>query len=485
MKKKIKEVIASLMDQGAEYADVRWHKSDLEEHISTFNGDIQNFDESHHQGYGIRVYINSSWGFAAGEKMDQMTEVANQALTNAKDSTIESVEPIPLPPREAVIATYTTSTEIDPFSVPIAEKVKRLLQIDAELADEKVDRRQINVSFHKREILFFDSYGCEITRNIVDVYGRKEIYGTDSDGKQQRRSFNLYQQADGSTGWENIVSPTQFGDNQKLKSELLSLLHAKSCEQEVCDIILLPEMMALQTHETIGHPLELDRILGYELSFAGGSHVGLNDFGKLRFGSDKLNASANGAIKNSPGSNGFDDDGEPMHNEVLIADGILQGAISSRWSTADANARRGDNYFPQSGASCRAQSYNKLPIDRMNNINIAFGNDGTLEDIIAKTENGLILESPKSWSIGSNRENFHFSCEIAWRVKDGKVTEVIKNATYSAPSLEFWNAMDQVGDESTWQMQIVFNCGKGQPNQIMRLGHGIPIARFKNVQVGI
>jgi len=242
--------------------------------------------------------------------------------------------------------------------------------------------------------------------------------------------------------------------------------------------------MALQTHETIGHALELDRILGYELSYAGGSHIDLHDFGELEFGSKKLTARADGTVSCSPGTTGFDDDGVAGRNVTMIENGRLKNAITSRQMIVEANNKAGRTIFKESGGACRAESYNSLPIERMNNINVDPGQDGTLEDIIKSCKNGIILESPKSWSIGSNRENFHFATEIAWKVKDGKITHVVKDATYRGDSLKFWRSLDKLGDKSTWQVQQVFYCGKGQPNQIMRLGHGIPVCLFKDVQVG-
>lgn len=483
-KNMLKRVLESLLAQGAEFADLRYHIRDEEEHIGTYNGDISTYDLSDHSGYGIRAYVGGSWGFAAGEAEADLETVAQRALANAQQSNIAGVKPLPLNDREGKITNWATPCEINPFDVSLEEKTARLLALDERLADEKVVRRHVSAMFNRREILYLDSYGSEIHKIITDVHASMSAYAEDVDGHMQRRSYQLYQDAEGTTGWENILSETQFGACERIKRELLEVCEAPKCEEMVCDVILMPEMMALQTHETIGHPLELDRILGYELSFAGGSHVKLHHFGNLKFGSPKLNAVADGAVKNSPGATGFDDDGEWMHTEQLIENGVLVGAISSRWSVGDANERMGENYFRQSGASCRAQSYNKAPIDRMNNINVLPGEEGTLEDIIKSTKRGILLESPRSWSIGSNRENFHFACEIGWQIENGRITGVVRNPTYSGPSLPFWRGLDAVGDETTWQLQTVFNCGKGQPNQIMRLGHGIPVCRFTNVQVG-
>jgi TldD protein len=270
----------------------------------------------------------------------------------------------------------------------------------------------------------------------------------------------------------------------RIKDELIEVIGAEKCPHRVCDLILLNEMMALQVHETIGHPLELDRILGYELSYAGGSHVDLHDFGSLRYGSEKLNVRADGTMRNSPGSVGYDDDGVKAKNVLLIEKGILKSAITSRQMVREANKKAGRIIFKSSGGANRASSYHRLPIERMNNINVDPGDDGTLEQIIASCENGLMVESPVSWSIGSNRENFHFATEIGWEIKEGKIVRVVKNPSYRGKTLEFWNSLAKVGNPETWRLEQVFTCGKGQPNQIMRLGHGVPVCLFKDVEVG-
>jgi TldD protein len=242
--------------------------------------------------------------------------------------------------------------------------------------------------------------------------------------------------------------------------------------------------MYLQTHETIGHALELDRILGYELAYAGGSFVTLDDFGSLRYGSSKLTARADATLPNSPGSFGYDDDGVPAQDNLLIDKGVLVGAITGRQMVEEANARAKRQIFSGSGGANRATSFYRVPIERMTNINIDPGKDGSLDDIVANTEKGIILDGDRSWSIGSNREQFHFATEIGWLVEDGAITKVVKNPTYKDDTVKFWNSLSAVGNPTTWELKFVENCGKGQPNQIMQLGHGVPVCRFDNVRIG-
>ncbi len=484
MKDEAQKLVNHLKSAGASYADVRMHLLDLTESIATLKGDLEGYNNSIRQGYGIRVLFDGAWGFAAGEDFGMLDVTAKLALKNAQNASKLQQNKIELAPKQIYQSEYRSPVGIDPFTVPMQDKVQRLLELDKQLRNDCFNVWGVNVQMYKRHILFVDTEGSLIDKHLLEVNGSLFAFAPDKDGMQQERSFNLYQIGNGTVGWDNVLSEKQFGQAERVKDELIQILEAPECKEEVCDLIILPEQMALQTHETIGHALELDRILGYELSYAGGSHIDLHNFGSLVFGSPKLTSRADGTVPNSPGSFGFDDDGVKARNVVLIDKGVLVGAITSRQMIMEANRKAGRQVFDASGATNRSESYNRLPIERMNNINVDPGTDGSFNDIISKCENGLMVESPRSWSIGSNRENFHFATQIGWKIKNGKIDHVVRNAQYRGDSLKFWRSLAYVGDESTWQMQQVFNCGKGQPNQSMRLGHGIPLCLFQNVQVG-
>ncbi|OUR97325.1 hypothetical protein A9Q84_13455 [Halobacteriovorax marinus] len=486
MKTLFNSTLELLKENGAEYADIRFHKSDLTESISTLNTDINEYAFHDRSGLGIRVLYNGAWGFHSTENhsAESVKNCAEKALEKAKSSSTFMKEKIQLAPKEKYIETYNTPINTDPFTIPTKEKIDFLIELDKKLSHERFDYWGVNVTFYKREIFYMDSEGSEITKNLLEIDASFFASAQDVDQQKQSRNFILFQEKEGTVGWDNLLSEKQFLQTERIKNELLAVLDAPECKEEICDVILLPEMMALQTHETIGHALELDRILGYELSYAGGSHVDLEHFNELQFGTSKLNAWADGTLKCSPGSYGFDDDGVKAVSVQLIENGKLRNAITSRQMIVEANKKANKEIFKASGAACRAQSYSNFPIERMNNINVDFGNDGSIEELIKSCKNGIILESPKSWSIGSNRENFHFATEIGWKVIDGKISHVVRNPTYRGDSLKFWNSLERVGDESTWQVQQVFNCGKGQPNQVMRLGHGVPVCLFKDIQIG-
>lgn len=478
------KLIDKLKQLGADYVDLRYHLFDETESITTQNGELAKHQLSSQTGLGIRVLYKGGWGFSSGENPAQLEQLGLMALAQAKESARFRQFPVTLAAKDKVLGHFKSSPKIDPWESSLDSKIKRLLEVDALMQADFVDLRQIHTFFTKKNILFLDSLGSEIQKELLDVALSFYLYGLDQDKERQRRSFQLYHDTNSTLGLEALFNQKLESEALRIKNELHHILEAPACKQATCDVILMPEMMALQTHETIGHALELDRILGYELSYAGGSHVTLSDFGKLQFGSTKLNAWADGTTPNSPGSTGFDDDGVACKKMPLIEKGKLVGAITSSQMIMEANQKAKRTIFTESGGANRASSYNRFPIERMNNINIDPGEDGTLEEIIAQTSDGMILETPRSWSIGPNRENFHFATEIGWKIKNGKIDHVIKNPTYSGESLKFWHSLDKVGSDQSWQLQQVFNCGKGQPNQFMRLGHGVPICRFSDVEVG-
>ena len=472
-----------IQQAGATYVDCRWYPVEETIGLTMWNGNLKQASASRESGVGIRVLYQGAWGFSASSDTGNLSAVFDKALDNARVAAERVTFPVRLAEKDAIQATFTSPSRIDPFDVPLGEKVAFLAGVDERLDQPGIFQRIGGLDFVRKQIVFLDSEGSEIEKQITEVFGGMEVHGVDADGVSHQRSFRMNRRGD-TRGWES-VDHALFAENaERIVRELNLVLQAPPCPVEDRSVILLPGIMFLQTHETIGHALELDRILGYELAFAGGSFVTLDDFGKLRYGSEKLTARADATLPNSPGSFGYDDDGVPAQNTLLIDRGLLVGAITGRQMVEEANAKARRVIFPESGGANRATSFYRVPIERMTNINIDPGEDGTLEDIVANTERGIVLDGDRSWSIGSNREQFHFGTEIGWLVEDGEITHVVKNATYKDDTLRFWNALSAVGDASTWEVVYIDNCGKGQPNQIMQLGHGIPVCRFDGVRIG-
>jgi predicted Zn-dependent protease len=236
----------------------------------------------------------------------------------------------------------------------------------------------------------------------------------------------------------------------------------------------MPDQMMLQIHESIGHPLELDRILGDERNYAGWSFVSLEDFGKLQYGSSLMNVTFDPTVRGEFASYAFDDCGNPATREYLIQNGVLKRALGGLESQVRAGV---------SGvANSRASSWNRAPIDRMANINLEPG-DHTFEEIISSVERGVLMESNRSWSIDDFRNKFQFGCEYGKLIENGKITKTLRNPNYRGITVPFWRSLKKVGDRATLGIYGTPNCGKGEPNQSIRVGHASPVCLFENIEV--
>lgn len=485
MKETLRNELARICAAGATYADIRWYPEERRESLYMLQGNLKSSSRTHTTGIGVRVLCDGAWGFAATSDTRTVRDTCAQALENARAAAKQVTWPVQLADAPISDATYASPCDLRPTEVTVEEKITLLRRIDEQLTASCVAQRMTGINVVERQSVFLSSEGTQCEKRITDVFAHMGVIGVDEEGQSQERSYDLMNNGLGTRGWEFLSSAEAFESHaSRIVDELGLLLSAPTCPQDTRSVILLPGIMFLQTHEVIGHALELDRILGYELSYAGGSFVRLEDFGALQYGSEKLTVRADGTVPNSPGSYGYDDDGVACKNTVLIDKGVLVNAITSRQTITEANARAGRTIFTESGACARASNYDRVPIERMSNINVDAGSDGTLDDIVAATSRGIIMDGARSWSIGSNREQFHFACEIGWLVEDGAVTGVVKNPTYGMDTLPFWRSLSAVGSEETRKLVFVPNCGKGQPNQAMFVGHQVPVCRFDNVPVG-
>ncbi len=260
----------------------------------------------------------------------------------------------------------------------------------------------------------------------------------------------------------------------KLSEEVLQLLAAPNCPTGTMDVLLDPTQMYLQIHESIGHPLELDRILGDERNYAGTSFVTPDMFGSYRYGSDLLNISFDPALSGEFASYSFDDDGTAAEKQFIIRNGILQRALGG----AISQSRSG-----QPGVSCsRASSWNRPPIDRMANLNLEPG-DSSFDEMVASIEDGVYMAQNNSWSIDDSRNKFQFGCEYGRRIRNGELAEVVKKPNYKGISATFWRNLKKVGNRESFQLLGTPYCGKGEPGQAVRVGHATPACVFADVDV--
>ena len=305
-----KNQIRRLTDKGASYADVRYYPREEEDALIMRNGNFLAFDRSETSGYGVRVLAEGAWGFAASSNMTDVSRTFDRALENARSAAQRIKSPIRLADKEVLKGRFESPCQIDPFEVPLAQQVALMKDLDGYLNQAGVEQRRVRMSTVKKTILYYDSEGAEIEKKIIDIFPSIQVAAADADGMLQSRKY-LPPRLGPSRGWEVMDRDHWQAEAERIVEELRLTLEAPKCPQGLMSVILMPDMMFLQVHETIGHPLELDRILGYELSFAGGSFVRLEDFGKLQYGSAKLNARADATLINSPGSFGYDDDGVP------------------------------------------------------------------------------------------------------------------------------------------------------------------------------
>lgn len=472
-----------LMARGASYADVRYYPRHDSNMLVMMNGNLMAFQQSGQSGFGVRVLADGAWGFAASSDLNSISAVFDQALSNAKSAATRTARPVRLADKELLSGQFTSPCVMDPTQVPLDEQVGFLTRMDGLMNQQGVVQRMGFIMSESKRIEYYDTEGGRTEKEIRELFPNLLVQGLDADRQMQSRHYSP-PRLGMTRGWEIMQADHFEAQVERIVRELNETLVAPPCPRDTRSVILMPDIMFLQVHETIGHPLELDRILGYELSYAGGSFVRLKDFGSLRYGSEKLNVRADALLTNSPGSFGFDDEGVKAQNNMLIKDGILVGAITSRQMVMEANDKMGRDFFTGSGGTARASAFDRPPLERMTNISVDPGQDGSLSDIISKTEKGIVLSGDKSWSIGSNREQFHFANHYGYLVEDGQKKGVVRSCTYSGDTLPFYNSLSMVGDESTLEVQYVPNCGKGMPSQVMQLGHGVPVCRFDNVKVG-
>ena len=328
----------------------------------------------------------------------------------------------------------------------------------------------------RRQTWLATSEGTAVDQASVHSGGGIEATAI-GDGEMQRRSFpNSFRGHISAAGWEHIQKLGLIEEAERTGTEAVELLSAPECPTEVTPLVIDSGLMELQIHESIGHAVELDRVLGMEEAFAGSSFVRPDDRGRLRYASDLVSITADASLAGGLGSFGWDDEGVPAQRLPIIVDGVFQDFISSR-ETASVLG------LPSSGAM-RADGWQNFPLIRMTNISIE-PHEGTLGDIIGDTKDGVFMTTNSSWSIDDHRVNFQFGCEIAWRIEDGRLTQMYRNPNYTGITTEFWQSCDAVGGREDWTLWGTPNCGKGQPGQVARVGHGASPARFRNVQVGV
>jgi TldD protein len=420
---------------GAGYADVRVVRR-LSESISIKTGRVEGVASGESEGFGIRVLVDGAWGFASSHLLTtaEADRIAGEAVRIARASATALRQPAILDDRPPAHGTFETAVGEDPFEVSLGTKIADLLAADEAAARvEGIAFTESMYAAQREWKTFAASDGSFTEQTITHVGSGVEANAVEGD-EHQRRSY-----PDSGGGWQaagyEYVRGLGLRDRAgPLAEEAVELLTAPQCPSGRFTIVLDPSQLYLQLHESCGHPTELDRVFGT-------------------------------------------DEGVAAQAVPLVKEGIFVGYLSSR-ETAPRIGRR-------SGGAMRADGWNRIPLIRMTNVNLLPRPGLSLDEIVADTDDGLYLSSNRSWSIDDRRLNFQFATEVAYEIKGGKRGRLFKNPTYTGITYDFWRSCDAVGDDRSYVMLGTPNCGKGEPGQVGHVGHAVPGARFRNVQVGV
>jgi TldD protein len=426
------------------------------------------------------VIKNGAWGFAATDRLDEnsIKEKARLAIKIAEASAVINKTTIELAPVKPVKAEYVSAYEIDPFEIPLDQKIEFLLEIDKAITDtalEGMNSRNVFASFRKRDKYFVSSEGAEISQLLIQTGGGLSLGVAKSHRERYERSFPTSSGQYECKGYE-LLEELKFKENiPRLAEELKAVMAAEACPQKTTTVILSGDQVSLQMHESIGHPLELDRVFGAERDFSGVSFATTDKLNNLKYASDMVTVICDSTVPHGLATYGFDDEGVPAKPVPLIKDGVLVNYLSSR----ETAARIGK----ESTGCMRANSWINTPIVRIAGINLRPG-DKTLDQLISETDDGIFMDTIRSWSIDDERRYFQFGCEIGWLIEGGKLTTPIKNPTYSGCTTEFWNSCTGIANKDHYRIWGTPNCGKGQPGQNARTAQGASPCRFENVEIG-
>jgi TldD protein len=472
-----KRALDTAAARGADYADVRFGGV-RDEHVEVRNGVVAGFHDGESAGFSVRVLRDGAWGFASSAVITdaEIDRVAASAVEIARASATVKGKGIQLAPAGKFVDSYSTPREIDPATVSLEERVKHLLAVEAEVRAAKgvtVGKAWIDVwRTHK---VFASSEGSLIEQDLLQCGSAVHALAV-GEGDVQDRMFpgtcGLYQ-----TGGYEIVNKAQLLQNaRRIGEEAVALLTAEQCPSGRKDMVLSGDQVSLQIHESIGHALELDRVLGWEANFSGTSFATLDKLGSFRYGSGIVSVVCDMTCPLALATHGYDDEGTPAKSVDLIRHGVLVGYMAGRDTAHVANV--------DLGGCVRSEYWGRLPMIRIGNVNLEPGSVSE-EQLIGDVKDGIYMQSNRSWSIDDKRLNFQFGCQIGYEIKNGKKGKLLKNPTYAGMTPAFWGACDAIGDERSWVAWGTPNCGKGEPLQTARSCQGASPARFRGIEVGV
>ncbi len=469
--------VEAALAAGARFADARVVVS-RDQRLRAQDGVLEDLSQGESAGLGVRALMGAGWGHAATASLTarDARRAGEHAAGAARAAASVPGPQAVLLPEPPVVAEWESAYDEDPMAVPLDEKASLLAGVTAAMKAAGADVATAAMACWDVETWLVSSEGTRI-RQRVRKCGAGMSATAVGERETQRRShpsaFGHY----GTRGYELIRSFDLAGNAERIASEARELLTAPECPAATTDLILGSEQMALQIHESVGHAVELDRILGWEAAFAGTSWLDLGQLGSLRYGSELMTITADATLPGGLGSFGYDDEGTPARPVDIVRDGIWVGVLSGRDSAARAGLSR-------SGAAVRADGWARMPMVRMTNVGLLPGTC-SLEEIIADTADGIYMENNRSWSIDDRRLNFQFGCEIGYEIKNGRRGRMLRNPTYTGIGPRFWSSLDALAGPDEMVIWGTPNCGKGQPLQIGHTGHPAVPGRFHGVRVGV
>jgi TldD protein len=467
---------------GASYADARVVVTRTQL-VTARDETVESVSQGEAIGVGARALIGSSWGFfatpetstaaarRAGERAAEIARASALVAGSGRGPALAGLAEV-----SPVVAHWESSYEVHPLEVSLSEKADLLLEATTTMRSVAgISLAEADATVWDTEKWFVSSEGHRISQRLAEC-GASMTATAVGDSETQRRSYPGIRGQYGTQGWELVRGIDLGGNAGRIAEEAVALLHAPPCPAGTSDLILGSEQLALQIHESVGHAIELDRILGWEAAFAGTSFLDLSQLGRFRYGSELMNVTADATLPGALGSFGYDDEGTPAQRVDIVRDGVWVGVLSGRDSAGLAGV--------PAGGMVRADGFNRLPMVRMTNVALLPG-DSSLEEMIAETDDGIFMDTNRSWSIDDQRLNFQFGCEIAWEIKGGRRGRMLRNPTYTGITPEFWGSLDRLGGPGEWAFWGTPNCGKGQPSQVGHTGHPAVPARFRGVRVGV
>lgn len=431
---------------------------------------------SHDRGALITVMKDGGIGYGSTQNLSEsgLKEAFDKAFEWASLFSRESLLKTLDMPFSGEVGTYHTNKESVVSKIALKTKLELLKEADLVLSKDKLIVDSSSSLWSIESIThYYNSLGATIDQKIYRTIPALSATAHKGEVTQQRTlgGMRAYCQQG---GFESLLRLDLCEHANRIKSEAIDLVHAPNCPNGIMDVLIDPDQMMLQIHESIGHPLELDRILGDERNYAGTSFVTLDMFGSYQYGSPLLNVTFDPSISQQFASYGYDDEGTPAHKAFVIKDGLLVRPLGAAVAQKRAHMA--------GVANARSSSWNRPPIDRMANLNIEPG-ASSLASMIASIEKGIYLKSNSSWSIDDSRNKFQFGCEWGQLIENGKLTKVVRNPNYRGISANFWRNLHMVGDEATFQVMGTPYCGKGEPNQCIRVGHASPVCLFSAIDV--